>query len=224
MHITIIAKQPRPGFVKTRLCPPCTPEQATRLAAAALTDTLDQVDLLVNGLTNGLTDSVQRVLLFDGDPIGWLRSGYEAVVQRGDGLAERLANGFDELGPGIIVGMETPHAVSALGSGLAALQRGSDTIGLATDGGYWAIGVSDVDRRIFHEVPMSASRTGLAQLRQLHRLNRAVHHMPMARDLDNLDDVVAASRRLHETTLVAAAKAVLAELESGAVVTSPDLG
>jgi glycosyltransferase A (GT-A) superfamily protein (DUF2064 family) len=188
-----------------------------------LTDTLDQIDLLVDGLTNGLTESVQRVLLFDGDPTAWLRSGYDAVVQRGESLAERLANGFDELGPGIIVGMETPHAVSALGSGLAALQRGADTIGLATDGGYWAIGVSDVDRRVFHEVPMSASHTGLAQLRQLHRLHRGVHHLPMARDLDTLDDVVAASQRVHRTALVAAAKAVLAELESGAGI-SPDLG
>lgn len=219
MHITIIAKQPRPGFVKTRLCPPCTPEQATRLAAAALTDTLDQIDLLVDRLT----ENVQRVLLFEGDPTAWLRSGYEAVVQRGDGLAERLANGFDELGPGIIVGMETPHAVFALGSGLAALQRGSDTIGLATDGGYWAIGVSGVDRRVFDEVPMSASHTGLAQLRQLHRLNRGVHHLTMARDLDTLDDVVAASRRSHRTTLVDTAKTVLAELDSRAS-TSPDLG
>ncbi len=208
MHITIIAKQPRPGFVKTRLCPPCTPEQAARIAAAALTDTLDQVDLLVDRSTEGL----ERVLLFEGDAEQWLRDGYTVVAQRGDGLEQRLSNGFDDLGPGIMIGMETPRGVDSLEDGVAALRRGCDTIGLATDGGYWAIGVQDVDHRIFSDVPMSASHTGLAQLRQLHRLNRSVHLMRMTRDLDTFDDVLAASHRDAQTTLADTARAVLAEL------------
>ena len=39
----VLAKTPVPGRVKTRLCPPCTPEQAAAVAAAALADTLDAV-------------------------------------------------------------------------------------------------------------------------------------------------------------------------------------
>ncbi|MBI5104514.1 MAG: glycosyltransferase, partial [Solirubrobacterales bacterium] len=38
--LAVIAKAPAPGRVKTRLCPPCTPEQAAALAEAALRDTL----------------------------------------------------------------------------------------------------------------------------------------------------------------------------------------
>jgi hypothetical protein len=38
--LLIIAKQPLPGRVKTRLVPPCTHEQVSTLAEAALTDTL----------------------------------------------------------------------------------------------------------------------------------------------------------------------------------------
>ncbi len=212
MHITIIAKQPRPGFVKTRLCPPCKPEQAARLAAAALTDTLDQVDLLVGRLADRSTERLERVLLFEGDPEQWQRRGYTVVAQRGDGLEERLSNGFDDLGPGIIVGMETPQAVASFYGGLAALRRGCDAIGLATDGGYWAIGVHDVDARIFTDVPISASHTGLSQLRRLHCMRRSVYLMPMARDLDTFDDLKAASQRCGGTTLVDTARAVLAEL------------
>ena len=59
---------------------------------------------------------------------------------------------------------------------------------------------------------MSASHTGLAQLRQLHRLNRSVYLMPMTRDLDTFDDVLAASQRDAQTTLADTARAVLAEL------------
>ena len=38
--LLVIAKQPVPGRVKTRLVPPCTHEQAAALAEAALADTL----------------------------------------------------------------------------------------------------------------------------------------------------------------------------------------
>ena len=41
--VVVLAKRPRPGAVKTRLCPPCTPAEAAWLAEAALYDTLDHV-------------------------------------------------------------------------------------------------------------------------------------------------------------------------------------
>ncbi len=191
LHLTVIAKRPVPGLVKTRLCPPCTPSQAAELAAAALADTLDAIDLLAATHAR----PVRRVLLFDGDPTGWLRQGYELVAQRGEGLAARLANGFDELGPGVIVGMETPHGVAALAAGLDALAGHRDVIGLATDGGYWAIGLHRADRRVFESIPMSESNTGLSQLRRLHSLGRSVSLLPMLRDLDTFDDVIAAAGR-----------------------------
>ncbi|NJA55488.1 glycosyltransferase, partial [Streptomyces sp. NEAU-H3] len=40
LTLAVIAKEPLPGRVKTRLCPPCTPAQAAGLARAALHDTL----------------------------------------------------------------------------------------------------------------------------------------------------------------------------------------
>ena len=39
--LVVIAKAPAPGRSKTRLCPPCTPQEAAVLAEAALRDTLD---------------------------------------------------------------------------------------------------------------------------------------------------------------------------------------
>jgi uncharacterized protein len=206
VHLTVIAKQPRAGFVKTRLCPPCTPAEASTIAAAALTDTLDAVDRLVAVLST----AIERVLLFDGDPSDWVRPGWRVVPQRGDGLADRLANGFDDLGRGVIVGMETPHVVASLGAALDAVRVGRDAIGLATDGGYWAIALGDVDRRVFDGVPMSTSSTGVAQLSRLHSLGRGVARLPSARDLDTFDDLVdAATRPTGAPTLRAAALEVI---------------
>jgi glycosyltransferase A (GT-A) superfamily protein (DUF2064 family) len=98
MHLTIIAKTPEPGRVKTRLCPPCTAKQAAEIAAAALADTVDAIDATVG--VSPWVGLVRRVLLLDGRADEWIPDGYDVVTQRGDGLAERLANGFADLGPG----------------------------------------------------------------------------------------------------------------------------
>lgn len=211
MHIAVIAKEPRPGHVKTRLCPPCTPDEACAIAGAALSDTLDAVDRLAT-----VSPIVfERVLLFDGDPRSWLRPGWRVVPQRGDGLAARLANGFVDLGAGVIVGMETPHVVGALGAALAALTRGRDAIGPAVDGGYWAIGLHRADPGVFTDVPMSASNTGLAQLRRLHALGRSVERLPAARDLDTFDDLVdAATRRNGSARLREIARSVTSRVDA----------
>lgn len=44
--LLVLAKEPVPGRVKTRLTPPFTPEEAAELAAASLADTLGTVLLL----------------------------------------------------------------------------------------------------------------------------------------------------------------------------------
>jgi uncharacterized protein len=211
MHLSVIAKEPRPGFVKTRLCPPCTPEQAATIAAAGLLDTLDAIDALtIHATTRGYT--VMPTLIFDGDATDWLRPGYTVVAQRGGGLEERLANAFDDLGPGFIVGMESPQAVASIASALSAVREGEDALGLAEDGGYWGIGLGSVDPNVFKWVPMSASNTGLAQLRRLHELQRSVYLLPQARDLDTIEDVEAAARRSGNNRLESTASNILESL------------
>lgn len=203
MHITIIAKSPKPGLVKTRMCPPCSTEQAAAVAAAALNDTIAEINAIVTPC------GVRRMLLWDGEPLRVVPDGFEMTVQQGNGLGERLANGFRQLGPGVIMGMETPHVAFALADAIRAIASGIDTIGLATDGGYWSIGLSactlEVVDDVFAGVQMSRSHTGLAQLRRLHQLGRKVRLLPMARDLDTFDDLrsVANSGRAGELPLLA---------------------
>jgi glycosyltransferase A (GT-A) superfamily protein (DUF2064 family) len=80
--VLVIAKAPVPGRVKTRLCPPCTPDEAAALARAALEDTLEAA---------AGAGAERRVLVLEGQPGPWLPAGWDIVAQRGNGLAERLA-------------------------------------------------------------------------------------------------------------------------------------
>ncbi|HEV2820151.1 MAG TPA: DUF2064 domain-containing protein, partial [Solirubrobacteraceae bacterium] len=99
--LAVIAKAPVAGRVKTRLCPPCTPQQAAALAAAALSDTLAAV---------AATPTHRRVLVLEGERGDWVPEGFEVIPQRGDGLAERLADAFATIGePTLLVGMDTPQ-------------------------------------------------------------------------------------------------------------------
>src|SRR3569833_3626219 len=87
--LLVIAKEPIPGQVKTRLTPPYTPTQAAVIAESALADTLDSV---------ARTPAVRRILALQGRPGDWLPPGIEVVPQRGDGLDERLANAIEDRG------------------------------------------------------------------------------------------------------------------------------
>lgn len=210
MHVTVIAKTPVPGQVKTRLSPPCTPEQAAQVAAAALADTLAAVEIVAR------ITGARRVLLLDGEPQEWMPAAFDVVAQRGGGLEERLRNGFLDLGPGVIIGMETPHMAATLSDAVAAAHRGVDTIGLATDGGYWMIGLCAASVAIAHELfdrmPMSSTHTGITQLRRMHACGRQVRLLPMARDLDTLDDLKAVARSGRTGSLATVAARVLADI------------
>ncbi|HET6448474.1 MAG TPA: DUF2064 domain-containing protein [Conexibacter sp.] len=177
--IAVIAKAPIAGRSKTRLCPPCTPHEAARLAAAALADTLDAV---------ARTRAERRLLVLDGEHPA--PRGFETIAQRGDGLAERLANAFaDADDPLLLIGMDTPQvAPRLLEQGLALLRPGHAVLGSAPDGGYWAIGLHGADARVFAGIPMSTPDTCHVQRARLRALGLEVEELAPLRDVDLIAD------------------------------------
>jgi glycosyltransferase A (GT-A) superfamily protein (DUF2064 family) len=155
LQIVVVAKEPLPGKVKTRLVPACTPDEAARIAAAALADTLD---------TAGRTPAARRILLLDGHypaPSGW-----EVKVQRGDGLGARLANGLAETArdgwPTLLIGMDTPQVTPDLLCSVAnGLFNADAVLAPAEDGGWWALALRDaLQGSALATVPMSRPDTG----------------------------------------------------------------
>lgn len=185
-HLTVIAKQPIAGRVKTRLVPPLTHEQAASIAAACLVDTFAAVSAFV-----AANPDVRAVALIDGEAGGWIPPAFDVRHQRGDGLGERLAAGFTGLGPGLIIGMDTPSVGRHFDGVFEALRQGDDSIGMTHDGGYWGIGLAQVDPAVFDGVPMSTARTGAAQLDRLYELGRTVRLAPTVHDLDEFSDIPA---------------------------------
>ncbi|AJE83882.1 MULTISPECIES: DUF2064 domain-containing protein [Streptomyces] len=184
--LLVLAKEPRPGRVKTRLVPPFSHEEAARLAEAALADTLHTVLAL---------PAARRVLVLDGAPGPWLPPGFEVWPQCPGGLDARLAAAFAAAeGPALLVGMDTPQLAARHLAPALAPDAWTDTgawFGPAEDGGFWALGLAVPDPALLRGVPMSTPHTGAYQRARLTGAGLRVRDLPVLRDVDTAADATA---------------------------------
>lgn len=180
VQVLVLAKQPVAGKVKTRLCPPFTPQGAADVATAALEDTLDVVRAV---------HVARRVLVLDGD---YAAPGFHVQAQRSGPMPDRLAGAFDDCDqdlPALLVGMDTPQLTPALlQRAVDALSTHAAVLGLALDGGWWALGLQQPDGRLLAGVPTSQDDTGNRQLRRLREAGLEPHLLPELRDVDTVAD------------------------------------
>jgi uncharacterized protein len=186
----VLAKAPVPGRAKTRLCPPCTPENAARLAQASLLDTLNAVEEWGG----------QRVLALDQCGTDFSIDGWNTIGQPDGGLDVRLDGVFAEVFTRVntvdrvetsvfLVGMDTPQIAAAdLSEAFDALRDTDAVIGPASDGGYWGIGFTAMPNNAFVGVPMSTDATFDAQVARLHELGLRVAVLRQLDDIDTFDD------------------------------------
>ena len=195
--VLVVAKAPVPGLAKTRLAADVGPELAAAIAAAALLDTLDAV--------RGL-DHVARVVALTGnldlaarsEELTAMLRDFVVLPQRGDGLDERLAAAHADAAavvsvPILQIGMDTPQVtVELLGRATACLAADEvdGVFGPATDGGWWALGLSDPTRASFlHGIPMSRPDTGVRTLAGLRRAAGRIVELPELTDVDTVTDL-----------------------------------
>jgi uncharacterized protein len=186
-QVLVIAKEPLPGRVKTRLTPPFTPAAAAALAEAALTDTLKAV---------ADTPVVRRLLVLDGVPGDWLPAGFDVIGQRGGELDERLAAALADAYaalplPMVLIGMDTPQVTAGhLADAVHSLTTGeADAVfGPASDGGFWLLGLRRPDRSLVAGVPMSRADTRPAQRERRAGAGLRIALAPRLSDIDTFDD------------------------------------
>jgi len=201
-HLLVLAKAPVPGRVKTRLCPPCTPAQAARVAAAALADTLAVAHAAA---------PARRTIVLSGryrPPPGWA-----VLAQRGTGLAERLANAYTDAGAGptVLIGMDTPQlTVADLHDAAAALEHADAALGPAPDGGWWTLALRDpAHGTVLRGVPMSTADTAERTLAALRTRGLTVALLGTRCDVDTAADARTVAALAPHTRFAHAVRAVL---------------
>jgi glycosyltransferase A (GT-A) superfamily protein (DUF2064 family) len=193
--LLVVAKAPVPGMAKTRLAASVGDRVAAEVAAAALLDTLDAaaaapVATRVVALTGDLDEAV------DADEIRRRLAGFTVIPQRGNGFADRLANAHADAAtvdshPVLQIGMDTPQVTAELLADCAArLLDAPAILGLAHDGGWWALGVgAPTMAECLRGVPMSQPDTGELTLKALRDNGIGVAEVQRLADVDVVDDI-----------------------------------
>ena len=202
VQLLVFAKQPVPGQVKTRLCPPCTHPQAAAVAAAALADTIAAV---------AATPSSRRTLVISGryrPPRGWA-----LLRQQGAGLGDRIAHAFADAAvggaPTMLIGMDTPQVTPHLLTEVADGLRHADAVlRPAEDGGWWTLALRDSHHaNVLRDVPMSTKDTGALTAAALRGRGLTVRLAPTLRDVDTAADAWAVARACPAGRFAAAVRA-----------------
>ncbi|TNH28987.1 DUF2064 domain-containing protein [Micromonospora orduensis] len=196
--LLVVAKAPLPGAVKTRLCPPATAEQAARIAAAALRDTLDAVRA-TPGVTPVLACAGRLTQAQDAAALTAALIGWDVLDQRGTGLGDRLANAYAEVAeaypgrPVLQIGMDTPQLTPArLTAAVRRLRTADAVLGRAADGGWWSLGLRDPRHAgVLRDVPMSTPHTGRDTWAALSGRGLRTAPLPVLRDVDEWPDALA---------------------------------
>ncbi len=161
--LAVMLKAPVTGFVKTRLVPPFTLEEAAEIYHCFIKDTysllapLKDVDIISAVTPPDSLDEVAKLL-----PEGSLLK-----PQKGSNLGERLENLFKELfAEGYksvaVIGADSPDLpVDYIENAFLTLKLnpGKLVIGPSRDGGYYIIAMDKFEARAFQDIPWSTPRT-----------------------------------------------------------------
>ena len=229
--VYIVAKAPRAGEVKTRLCPPLQPQQAARLATAFLQDTMGvvrQAGIDVRLICRGEAEREALTLLAE-------RYGETPVhVQRGTGLGAALETAFERgLADGYaavgVLGADSPalppDVLRAAFTPLLQRKDADVVLGPADDGGYYLLAARQLYPALFRDMRWSTSTVLAETVRRCAAAGLQVRHLASCLDVDD----VAGLRRLRALLAGAAAevaprtRAVLAGLpkDPGRLAGSP---
>ncbi len=191
--LVIFAKSPRPGDVKTRMCPPLTPREAAGLYAAMLEDVMAESARAANEL--GL--EVLVALAPGSDPAEFITRvspGFDVVPQRGADLGRRMTWAIDEgLARGASKVMLRGSDNPALGAErIAEVEAGLDAHDLVIspdlDGGYGMIGLRRPAPGLFDH-PMSTGNVLRDTLANARALGLTAHVTETSSDLDQIRDL-----------------------------------
>jgi rSAM/selenodomain-associated transferase 1 len=195
--LVIFAKAPIPGEVKTRLCPPLTPDEAATLHGSFVLDMLEGTKLAVAKFQlpvhRYLACAPSSELVFF--KIMEERQGARLLDQVGEDLGQRMhrisvdlfANGYRQV---IIVGTDVPTLpLSVYQEALTLLGKSDVVLGPALDGGYYLIGLKQPAEQLFTGVPWSTDQVLAVTQQNAKTLGLSVELTTAWRDVDTIADL-----------------------------------
>jgi rSAM/selenodomain-associated transferase 1 len=195
--LVLFAKAPIPGEVKTRLCPPLTPDEAATLHGSFVLEVLERTSLAVATLQlplhRYLACAPSSTLAFF--KIVEERHGVKLIDQVGDELGARIQHAFETMFENgyrrvCIVGTDVPSLpLDHYAQALALLETNDLVLGPALDGGYYLIGLNRAAPDLFTGIPWSTDRVLSLTQEKATTLELNTALLPPWRDIDTIEDL-----------------------------------
>jgi rSAM/selenodomain-associated transferase 1 len=206
--IGIFVKEPVPGQVKTRLCPPLTAEEAADFYRVALEETVDRLAVLPFSLT----------LFFAGNE-AYFRNRFPRLrrVSQGSGdLGLRMDRALARLlptgQPALLVGSDSPDLPATRVTEAFAALAVADAVAVpAVDGGYVLIGERRHYPRLFLDIPWSTPEVLSCTRARAAELGLRWQELAPWEDVDDLPSLL---RLLERSPASASARHARARLSS----------
>jgi rSAM/selenodomain-associated transferase 1 len=192
--LIIFAKAPIPGEVKTRLCPPLTPDEAASLHGTLVLDTIERTKNLpgVSLYVAGAPDHAHPFFkVLEG------RYGAKLLPQRGPDLGTRMRwamqDAFEQgVQDVILTGTDLPTLPRAhLTEALKLIKTHDVVLGPTPDGGYYLIGLRRMIPDLFDGIAWSTASVFAETKKKIESAGLSLGLLPECRDLDTLEDLKA---------------------------------
>lgn len=197
--LVIFAKAPIPGQVKTRLCPPLTPDEAATLHGSFVLDTLERTKLATTTLKlpcdRYLACAPSSTHVFF--KIMEERHGVKAIDQVGEDLGARMHQAFETIFARgyrqvLIIGTDVPTVpLDHLKQALTMLEQHDLVLGPAQDGGYYLIGLKQPHPTLFLDIPWSTNQVLKLTQDKAATMGLKAALLELWRDVDTIADLQA---------------------------------
>ncbi|MDX2253028.1 MAG: TIGR04282 family arsenosugar biosynthesis glycosyltransferase [Nitrospira sp.] len=195
--LVIFAKAPIPGQVKTRLCPPLTPDEAATLHGSFVLDTLERTKAAVSKfklpIDRYLACAPSSAHVFF--KIMEERQGVRVIDQVGDDLGARMNQVFETLFAQkytqvVIVGTDVPSLpLEQYKQAFTLLGSHDLVLGPALDGGYYLIGLNRPTPELFTGIPWSTEQVLNLTQEKARALGLRTSLLAPWRDIDTISDL-----------------------------------
>ncbi len=201
--LIIFARAPVPGQVKTRLCPPLTPDEAASLHGSLVLDVLERTRPPGHSCAQPARAGVDRFVACSPSAehvffkILAQREGVGLLTQAGEDLGTRMRHACETVfamgyQKAVLVGSDLPAIPGSVYADAFLRLEGHDLVlGPARDGGYYLIGLRPPVPDLFTGVPWSTERVFDVTMKLAQNLGLNTAVLPLGSDLDTIDDLTA---------------------------------